>query len=286
MNEQIMPRTPTVSVMMPTYNVEKYVAQAIHSVLNQTYQDWELIIVDDGSTDETPKILAEYTQKDARIRVHYMEHGGRGKARNQCLELSNGKYIAVCDSDDISLPERFEKQVQFLELNSKISVVGSQLCSFWTKAVLDKSKVISWPSSPDEISSAFHRNKMKMPNCAAMIRASLFQKYGGFDEELIRAQDYAFFKKLSMQGIKFVNLSEVLVFYRQQNPIPSLKYFLESETYRHYADYRINGGKASFNDFNKNLSIKFFREYLKIKYIWFASSKQLNHHLPLRKKHS
>ena len=264
-------KTPTISVMMPTYNVEKYVAKAIDSVLNQTYQNWELIVVDDGSTDETPNILAKYAQIDSRIQVYFMAHGGRGKARNKCLEFSKGKYIAVCDSDDISLPERFEKQVHFLELNPEIGVTGAQLCAFNTKAVLDRSKIIFWPVDSARIARAFQQNKMKVPNCAAMIRASLFEKYKGYDEQLIRAQDYEFFKRLSLNNICFSNLGEVLVFYRKPNLIPSFQYFVENGKYNYYANYRIQGGQLSFDEINQTIRMKIFKEYLKIQYLWLVS---------------
>ncbi|TFH30764.1 MAG: glycosyltransferase family 2 protein, partial [Deltaproteobacteria bacterium] len=119
-------QAPIVSAMMPAHNVEKYIGEAIESVLAQTFGDWELIVVDDGSTDRTPEIIREYARKDFRIRAHFMEHGGRGSARNLCLEHSRGRYIAVCDSDDISLPRRYEKEVAFLDTNPEYGVVSAQ----------------------------------------------------------------------------------------------------------------------------------------------------------------
>lgn len=254
---------------MPTYNVENYVGDTIDSVLQQTFTDWELIIVDDGSTDGTPQVIDEYAKKDPRIKVYYYEHGGRGKARNRCLKHSQGKYIAICDSDDISFPERFEKQIDFLEKNLEIGVVGSQLCSFSENAIFNQAKVISWPTDTKVVSDAFKSGKMKIPNCAAMIRMSIFEEHGNYCEELHRSQDYEFFKRIILKGIKLTNLPEVLLFYRQANSIPSFRYFKENAIYKNYADYIVNGGSKSFYQYSQKWLIKVFRQFLRFRYLAF-----------------
>ena len=107
-----MPTNPIVSVVMPAYNVELYVEEAVRSILNQTFRDFEFIIVDDGSTDRTPEILRTFT--DPRIRLLFNEKNeGNYPARNRGCRLARGKYIAVMDADDVALPERLEKQVRF-----------------------------------------------------------------------------------------------------------------------------------------------------------------------------
>ena len=270
MDKEAIIKPPTVSVMMPTYNVEKYVSQAIDSVVEQTYQDWELIIVDDGSTDGTAKILAEYAKKDSRIKVQYMAHGGRGKARNRCLELCQGKYVAVCDSDDISCPGRFKKQVNFLEQNPDIGVVSSYVCSFTIEPVFEPSKILTWSSNSEDISYAFRKHKMRIYNCAAMIRASLFKKYGSYDEELIRSQDYAWFRKLSLSGIRFLTLPEVLLFYRQRTFVPNRKYYIEALKYHYFADYRLAGGQGSLDELSKSYRMKLYMQYVNIKYLYYV----------------
>jgi len=267
---------PLVSVMMPTFNVEEYVEQAIESVLSQTYSNFELVIVDDGSTDKTPTILANCAKNDSRVKVYYSEHAGRGKTRNSCLEYSQGKYIAICDSDDVSFPERFERQVMFLETNPNIGAVGAQLCSFNEEPIFEKSRVVSWPVEAAEVAYSFRKGRMRIANCAGMIRSSLFKRYGNYNEQLNRGQDYDFFRRVSLQRIDLINLPEVLVFYRQKNIVPSLAYFMESEIYRYYVTH-VDG--LSFNEFEKQTQTKFIKQYLHFKYLVltsFRASKWLN----------
>ena len=117
---------PLISVIMPCYNREKYIVEAIESILNQTYTNFEFIIIDDCSTDNTFEIVKEYAKKDNRILA-------LKKDKNYCyvhslnkgIEIAKGKYIARMDDDDISLPERFEKQVEFLEKNEDIIALGT-----------------------------------------------------------------------------------------------------------------------------------------------------------------
>ena len=122
---------PLVSVIMSVYNGEKYLVQAIDSILNQTYQNFEFIIIDDCSTDNSSHILQEYAKKDSRIKIIKKEKniGIKGFIENLNLGISiaEGKYIARMDADDISLPERFQKQVTFLENNPEIFMVGAQI---------------------------------------------------------------------------------------------------------------------------------------------------------------
>ena len=117
---------PLVSVNMIAYNASTYIAESIHSIINQTYENWELIIVDDGSKDDTLSIASGFALNDSRIRVYTNgQNEGIVYTRNRAVHYSNGKYIAVLDSDDIALPERLEKQVAFMEANSDYGLVGS-----------------------------------------------------------------------------------------------------------------------------------------------------------------
>jgi glycosyltransferase involved in cell wall biosynthesis len=121
-----MPATPTVSVVMPVYNGERYLAEAIDSILGQTFTDFELIVVDDGSNDGTRDILGAYERRDQRVRVHrHSSNQGISATRNQGCRMARGRFIAVMDADDVSLPERFEIQVPFLNANPDVAAVGS-----------------------------------------------------------------------------------------------------------------------------------------------------------------
>lgn len=117
---------PKVSVIMGVYNGEQTMRRAIDSIIEQTFTDWELIICDDCSTDKTSEILAEYVEKDSRIKPIKNEKNMRlAYTLNHCLEVAQGEYIARMDADDISLPERFEKQVNYLDEHPEMAVVGS-----------------------------------------------------------------------------------------------------------------------------------------------------------------
>src|SRR5205085_5008645 len=107
---------PEVSILMSAFNVEKYIAFAIESVINQTYKNWELIIIDDASNDKTPEIVNKYKKKDKRIRYHSVDcNQGSFKCLNQGILLSSGKYIANLDSDDIWIDKnKLERQIKFL----------------------------------------------------------------------------------------------------------------------------------------------------------------------------
>lgn len=117
-----------VSVIMPTYNAGRWVADSIESVLNQTYQNLELIITDDCSTDNTRDILRSYEQKDPRVKVIYVEKNlGAGHTRNKCIEHAQGRYIAFCDSDDRWMPTKLEKQLHFMQEKDCCMVYASYI---------------------------------------------------------------------------------------------------------------------------------------------------------------
>ena len=111
---------PSISVVMAVYNREKYVARAIESILTQTYNNFEFILVDDGSTDNSASIIKQYANKDKRIKYIKQENNGQAHARNTGISNSECEYIAAMDDDDISVPERLEKQLKFMENNPEL----------------------------------------------------------------------------------------------------------------------------------------------------------------------
>ncbi len=117
-------KKPLVSVIMPVYNAEKYVGEAIESILNQTFTDFEFLIFNDGSTDNSSKIIKSY-KDDRIIFFDYKENFGYVKHLNDGIKLAKGEYIARMDADDISLPERFQKQYDFLEKNKDVVLCGT-----------------------------------------------------------------------------------------------------------------------------------------------------------------
>ncbi|AUV84137.1 hypothetical protein C2R22_21390 (plasmid) [Salinigranum rubrum] len=117
-----------ISVVMGVYNDAKYLSTAIESILDQTFEDFEFLIIDDGSTDRTPEIIERYANLDDRVE-HFTNETNQGlpATLNRGIEAANGKYIARMDADDRSLPERFERQVEFLEMNPDVHVVGCDI---------------------------------------------------------------------------------------------------------------------------------------------------------------
>ena len=108
-----------VSIVMPAYNCEDFIGITLDSVINQTYQNWEVIVVDDCSTDNTAKLVQEYVKKDNRIKYHKLDkNSGAAVARNKAVDLANGKYMAFLDSDDVWFPEKLTKQIGYMEENA------------------------------------------------------------------------------------------------------------------------------------------------------------------------
>ncbi|GHU55150.1 putative teichuronic acid biosynthesis glycosyltransferase TuaG [Spirochaetia bacterium] len=133
-----------VSIITPNYNCSRFIAQTIESVLAQTYKDWEMIIVDDCSTDGSYEIALEYTKKDSRIRVYPMEHNsGAALCRNKAIELSQGQCLAFLDSDDLWMPEKLEKQLKFMQENDcDFSFTGYELIDEESRKLGIKVRVI------------------------------------------------------------------------------------------------------------------------------------------------
>ena len=122
-----METVPLISVLMPVYNAEQYIREATESILNQTFRDFEFIITDDGSTDSSREILEEYAANDPRVNLISRPNTGHTTALNQMLAIAKGKYIARMDADDVSMPDRFEKQVAYLNASPECVCVGSRI---------------------------------------------------------------------------------------------------------------------------------------------------------------
>lgn len=199
---------PLVSVLLPVYNTkEEYLRECIESILNQTFKDFELIILNDGSTNNAEDVIKSYT--DSRIRYYKNEKSeGITTGRNKLLELANGKYIAVTDHDDISVPERFEKEFNFLENNPDVSIVSSWLDIFWENGKRRIDKFMPNPRFLDFLEGCV----ISHPAC--MYRKADFEKYNlKYEDGYYGAQDYALFAKAA-RYLKLANIQECLLKYR------------------------------------------------------------------------
>ena len=203
---------PLVSVIMSVYNGEKYLVQAIYSILNQTYQNFEFIIIEDCSTDNSLDILEEYAKKDSRIKIIKKEKniGIKGFIENLNLGISiaKGKYIARMDQDDVSLPERFHKQVDFLENNPEITLVGAQL-----NLINEQNKITG-----EAIAALQHRDIVKRITSQIQLfhPVIMFRKDQNiqYREKFIYCEDYDLYLNLITQGKKLANINEKLLHYR------------------------------------------------------------------------
>jgi len=187
---------PQVSVLLCVYNGARFIAEALKSIYNQTYQDFELIVVDDGSIDSTPNILMD--MKDSRTFIYRnAENQGLTKSLNIGLKLCRGDYIARMDADDISHPQRFEKQVRFLAENPECLAVGC-----WCNWIDSSGKTYgSWepPTSYENIKKKLLVNN-SLAHGSVMLRRSSLLEIGGYNEKYIYAQDYDLWLRLSEFG--------------------------------------------------------------------------------------
>lgn len=208
---------PKVSVVMSVYNGEKYLAEAIESILNQTFRDFEFIIIDDASVDNSYKILEEYKKKDERIILLKNEKNlGLTKSLNIGIKKAQGEYIARMDADDISLPKRFEKQVDFLNKNKEISLLGSAIEIIGKQNL--KHQIIFVPSKIKNI--FYHHNPLI--HSTWMFRREVLDKVN-YDEKYFYAQDYKFLADLIKNKLKFTNLNLKLVKFNLNNNTLSQK---------------------------------------------------------------
>ena len=202
---------PAISVIMTAYNTEKYIKEAIESILNQTFKDFEFIIVDDGSTDNTRLIIEEYAKKDRRIKILYNKKNlGIVKSLNKAIAIAKGKYIARMDSDDVSKLNRLEKQFVFMESNPKVGVCGTNFI-----LINEKGKIIGWKSFPETNEKCkkafFFRNPFG--HYTVMIRKECFDIFGYYNNDFLYAEDLELWMRFG-QKYKLYNLQKYLVYYR------------------------------------------------------------------------
>ena len=198
-----------VSVIMPTYNASKYLADSIESILAQTYTNLELVITDDGSTDtKTLEILRNYSEKDSRVRVFYLEKNmGAGPARNNSIKEARGRYIAFCDSDDNWMPEKLEKQLAFLEeCRSRVTYSSYIMCD-------EKDNEIGLFIPPRKITyyGMLRDDKMGFSTCIYDAK-TIGKKY--YMPSLRKRQDWAMVINLMKHCRVAYGMKEPLVYYR------------------------------------------------------------------------
>lgn len=201
---------PQVSVVIPVWNGERYLKEAIESILNQDFTDFELIIIDDGSTDDSGRIAATFAH-DNRVVVMTQENAGVVAARNIGLQNAKGEFVAFLDADDIAKRDRLSKQVAYLQANPEVAVVGSHITFFSDKD--GELRTQEFPSNSDQVASALESgNPLAQP--AVMLRKSMAIAAGGYRAAFkFGAEDYDLWLRLSEKH-PLSNLPEVLTLYR------------------------------------------------------------------------
>ncbi|MGL5980485.1 MAG: glycosyltransferase family 2 protein [Phocaeicola sp.] len=199
--------SPKISVIMGIYNCASTLKEAVDSIINQTYTNWELILCDDGSKDNTLALAKEFAAQDNRIVViQNNTNRGLNYTLNHCLKYAQGEYIARMDGDDSCDPSRFMKQVAILEKNSDIAIVSSEMNYFDESGIWGQSKSIERPVNKDFIRGT--------PFCHApcMVRKEAYDAVNGYSEAdiLLRVEDYHLWIKMYSKGYKGLNIKEPL----------------------------------------------------------------------------
>ena len=203
-----MNKTSRISVLMSVYNGERYLREAVDSILAQTFEDFEFIIIDDGSTDSTRAILESYD--DPRIVIMHHENIGLTKSLNRGLAMARGELIARMDADDVSKPERFEKQVEFMEAHPEVGVLG-----IVSNVIDEDGKMLYRWKLPVTHRAIMGRmlSGNPMVHSSLIFRAPLLKSLGGYNEEMELAQDYELLLRLT-EVAELSNLPECLHRYR------------------------------------------------------------------------
>jgi glycosyltransferase involved in cell wall biosynthesis len=240
---------PTISVVLTTFQGERYLRAAMQSILDQTFRDFELIVVDDASQDRTASILREIQALDARVVVVRHDHNQGGTvALNTGLARARGKFIAIMDHDDISLPQRLEKEISFLRAHPEYACVGSNI------QIIDESgrmiQTPKLPTDPDKIAKQLPtRNPMFHPTI--MFRNDPTIRYR---EKIRYAMDYDLYLRWVAEAKRIANLPDVLLQYRLSSSSATLVQRAQQELFtRHvrtwYAE-RLRTGHDSYETFD------------------------------------
>jgi glycosyltransferase involved in cell wall biosynthesis len=213
-------KTPETSIVLPVYNAQEYIAKCIASTISQTYTDFELIIIDDGSTDKTLEIIKEF--RDNRIRFFARKHLGIVEQLNFGLNEAKGKYFARLDSDDYNHPLRIDRQVNFLKQNSDISIVGCNIFQFQNNS--KRFLIRRYPEQHAEI-------EYQMPIISSFCHptiltyTNLMKGVGYYNKNYESAEDHELFLRMLSEGVKMHNIQDALYYYRlHEKSVTSLQH--------------------------------------------------------------
>ena len=224
-----------VSIMMPVYNGLPLIKASVESLINQTYQNWECIVIDDGSVDGTSQYLD--TIVDPRFKIYHQENMGRPVARQRALDIASGKYLAMLDAGDLYHPQKIERQVSLLESRPEISLVTTSICSFGTHHdnIYIRGVKVTTDKSFDGSNHPIHA-----PSLLRMKRAKLCN----YNPKLRLGEDQDFLEKYLVVGDVYMYLSDVYYYYSELDSVSKEKirknYFLYAVKYFRESKYKMS----------------------------------------------
>ncbi|MDB9444789.1 glycosyltransferase [Anabaena sp. CS-542/02] len=199
------------TVLMAVYNDEIFLEQSLESILQQLTEDMELLIIDDHSSDRSWKILQEMERQDSRVRlIRNAQNQGLGYCLSIGTEKARGKYVIRIDSDDVCLPDRFAKQIRFLDQNPDVDIVGGAAIEINEHG--ETGLIRKMPYSHEQIKSAIWACPLIHPTIA--FRRQEILRSGNYDPEIRRRQDYDLWFRCLKAGLRFANLPDALIYYR------------------------------------------------------------------------
>ena len=207
--------TPLISVVIPAYNAEQFLDETLESVLSQTYENWECIIVNDGSTDNTESVVKKWCEKDARFRYFYKENSGASDTRNLGIKEARGEYIAFLDADDLYMPNFLKVCLENL-VEKDVDLVAPKMLEFWNVqngVIEDEDKKDYLYSGKEGIALFLHSNRLTM---ALLCKKSVMDEVGGFTWHK-KAEDLHCWLKVLFAGYKIYRLGEYYAYRRMHN---------------------------------------------------------------------
>jgi GT2 family glycosyltransferase len=216
-------RPPRVSVVLPIYNGGPFLADAVNSILAQTFRDFELIAIDDGSRDTSGEILDRFALADSRVRALHQTNTGIIGALNRGLALARGEFIARMDADDVAQPERLARQAVFLDAHPNIAVVGSAVTLIDERG--KRIRDVAYPVTPEAVAE-FLEIGAPLAHPAVMMRRDAVLAVGGYREAYRHAEDYDLWLRMA-ERYRMANLPDRLLLYRQHEAKHSFTYAVE-----------------------------------------------------------
>jgi len=250
---------PKVSVILPVYNCENFISDCVNSILEQTFQDFELIIIDDKSTDNTLKIIQQIKDKRVNLIVK-KKNSGYTNSLNLGIAKSKGEYIARIDGDDICMPNRFEKQVSFLDENKEIVACGS------FSKIIGSDEIIYTPEYHEEIILELLRRNCIIHPSVMMRKSAINSLSVAYDVSKEPAEDYDLWVRLAKVG-KLHNIQEVLLNYRyHENQVSILHYGKQKQSARESRFNLLNQLPFEKNEIELAIIMKFIENDINISF--------------------